>query len=46
MIYDPLLIKNKVLRKWFVTDLSPFPWIKIPDNRKQEGVTTPGQHQK
>ncbi len=30
IIYNPLKIKNRILRKWFVTDLSPFPWIRIP----------------
>jgi SAM-dependent methyltransferase len=34
VIYDPGEIKRRILRKWFVTDLSPFPWIRIPDHKK------------
>lgn len=34
IIYDPWVIKNRILRKWFVTDLSPFPWIRIPGSNK------------
>ncbi len=29
VMYDPGAIKNRVLRKWLVKDLSPFPWIRI-----------------
>lgn len=34
VIYNPGEIKSRILRKWFVTDLSPFPWIRIPDHKK------------
>jgi len=27
--YDPGTVTNRVLRKWFIKDLSPFPWIRI-----------------
>lgn len=29
IMYDPSSIKNRILRKWFEKDLSPFPWIRI-----------------
>lgn len=28
-IYSPHTLRNRVLRKWFFKDLSPFPWIRI-----------------
>ena len=29
IMYDPMSIKNRIVRKWFEKDLSPFPWIRI-----------------
>lgn len=34
IVYDPDGIRNRVLRKWFIKDLSPFPWIRIPNQKK------------
>jgi len=38
IMYDPSLLKNRILRKWFVNAMSPFPWLRIqgferPDDR-------------
>jgi ubiquinone/menaquinone biosynthesis C-methylase UbiE len=29
VMYDPGTVKNRILRKWFVRDLSPFPWVRV-----------------
>jgi len=34
IVYDPDGIRNRVLRKWFIKDLSPFPWFRIPNQKK------------
>ena len=38
IMYDPSSIQNRILRKWFVKDLSPFPWIRI--QRIMNDITT------
>ena len=32
-LYDPGTVKNRILRKWFMKDLSPFPWIIVRANQ-------------
>lgn len=33
IMYNPFTSKNRILRKWFVKDLSPFPWIRIRNKK-------------
>jgi len=29
VMYDPGTFKNRILRKWFLRELSPFPWVRV-----------------
>jgi SAM-dependent methyltransferase len=29
VLYNPLTLRNRIIRKWLINHLSPFPWIRI-----------------
>ena len=33
ILHEPGTLKNRILRKWFMKDLSPFPWIIVRTNK-------------